>query len=117
MQGEIGSRILWARELVEPNRAQFARDLGLDRSTVQKIEDGDRPPSVFNVIDFAHHLHVTTDYILIGSMRGVDGELAAALAAAHPELGQDPTFSPNTSDTATAPGKHRKPKKPRTKTA
>ena len=60
--------------------------MGIDRTTLQKIEDGNRAPSVFNVLDLADRLRVSTDYILRGSMRGVDGELAALLVARHPEL-------------------------------
>lgn len=86
IQREVGQRIRWARELVEPNRAAFARLMGVDRTTLQKIEDGDRPPSIFNVIEIAHRLRVTCDYILTGSLRGVDGELAAMLVSVHPEL-------------------------------
>ncbi len=86
VQKAIGQRIKWARELVEPNRAAFARAMGVDRSTLQKIEDGDRPPSIFNVLDIAHKLRVTPDYILKGTLKGVDGELAGLLVAHHPEL-------------------------------
>jgi len=86
IQRNIGRRIQWARELVEPNRAEFARLLGLDRSTLAKIESGDRSPSIFNVLDLAERLQVTTDYILTGSLRGVDGEIAARLVSLHPEL-------------------------------
>lgn len=83
---EIGQRIRWARELVEPNRAEFARGLGVDRSTIRDIESGRRPPSVFAVLAISHQLRVTPDYILTAKMRDVDGELAAALGAHHPEL-------------------------------
>jgi DNA-binding XRE family transcriptional regulator len=86
MQIAIGQRIRWARELVEPNRAEFARTMGVDRTTLQKIEDGDRAPSVFAVIEISHRLRVSTDYILLGTLRGVDGELAARLLEAHPDL-------------------------------
>ena len=86
MQTAIGERIRWARELVEPNRAAFARTLDVDRTTLHKIEDGDRAPSVFLVIQLTHRLRVSTDYILLGTLRGVDGELAARLLEAHPEL-------------------------------
>lgn len=112
IQREVGARILWARELVEPNRAEFARTLGLDRTTVQKIEDGDRPPSIFNVLAFAHALRVTPSYILIGSMQGVDGELAAALAAAHPQLANRGALPEGKSDTATDSGTPTQPRKP-----
>lgn len=86
LQLKIGHRIRVARELVEPNRAAFARDMEVDRSTLTKIENGERAPSIFNVIDIAHRLRVTTDYILKGSLRGIDGELAALLSLSDPEI-------------------------------
>lgn len=104
MQKEIGQRIRWARDLVEPNRAAFCRDLGVDRTTLQKIEDGERTPSVFLVIEIAHRLRVSTDYILLGSLRGVDGELAGRLAVAHPELLGDNRTAKD-ADTAPPPRK------------
>lgn len=111
LQQQIGERILWARELVEPNRAAFARSLGIDRSTVQKIEEGDRPPSIFNVLEFAHALRVTPDYILLGAMRGIDGELAARLAAAHPQLGRPSPSPGDTPGRASGSDTGRPPKK------
>lgn len=86
IQKAVGARIRWARELVEPNRAEFARLMRVDRSTLAKIEDGSRPPSVFNVMDISHRLRVSADYILHGSLVGVDAELAAELVRRHPEL-------------------------------
>jgi len=82
----MGDRIRWARQLVEPNRAAFARGLDVDRTTLHKIEDGERAPSVFLVAQLSHKLRVSTDYIILGTLRGVDGELAARLLEAHPEL-------------------------------
>lgn len=104
MQTAIGERIRWARELVEPNRAAFARVLEVDRTTLQKIEDGDRAPSVFLVIEIAHRLRVSTDYILLGSLRGVDGEMAARLLQAHPMLHES-------NGTATDPGSNPPPRR------
>ena len=86
IQRDIGQRILWARELVEPNRSAFARLMGVDRTTLQKIEEGTRAPSVFNVLEISHRLRVSADYILDGSLAGVDRELAAMLIERHPEL-------------------------------
>jgi len=86
IQVEIGQRIMWARELVEPNRAEFARTLGIDRSSLCKIEDGKRAPSVFVILDLAHKLRMTTDYFLSGSIIGCDGEMAARLVKEHPAL-------------------------------
>jgi transcriptional regulator with XRE-family HTH domain len=84
----IGQRIRWARELVEPNRAEFARAMGVDRSTIRDIESGRRPPSIFAVIEISHRLRVSPNYILLGKMQDVDGELAGRLAVQHPELVQ-----------------------------
>jgi DNA-binding XRE family transcriptional regulator len=86
MQKDMGARIRWARELVEPNRAAFARVLEVDRTTLHKIEDGDRSPSVFLVAQLSHRLRVSTDYIILGTLRRVDGELASRLLEEHPEL-------------------------------
>jgi transcriptional regulator with XRE-family HTH domain len=86
IQKAIGKRIKWARLLVEPNRAAFCRDLRVDRSTLQKIEDGDRSPTVFMILELSHRLGVSPNYILWGSLSGVDGELAARLLEAYPEL-------------------------------
>lgn len=108
IQKDIGQRIRWARELVVPNRAEFARLMGVDRSTIQKIEDGERAPSIFNVLDISHRLRVTPDYILLGSMRGVDSELAFRLGQAHPELG--PENGPE--GTAMGGGIPQKPRRP-----
>lgn len=116
VQKEIGARIRWARELVVPNRAAFARAIGVDRTTVQKIEDGDRPPSVFNVLDFAYRLRVSTDYILRGSMLGVDAELADSLLRAHPELATRRPHTPDVPGTGRMgrdDGTSRRPKTPR----
>jgi len=99
MQKDMGSRIRWARQLVEPNRAAFARWLQVDRTTLHKIEDGDRAPSVFLVAELSHKLRVSTDYIILGTLRGVDGELAAKLLDAHPELrGHNRTDDPVSND-------------------
>ena len=106
VQAQIGARIKWARELVEPNRAALAREMGLDKSTLAKIEDGERAPSVFNVLDLAHRLRVTPGYILTGTLTGVDGELAALLATRHPELVPD-------NHTAMGSGTAKPPKRPK----
>jgi transcriptional regulator with XRE-family HTH domain len=86
LQIQIGERIRWVRELVAPNAAAFAREMELHHSTLQYIENGSRAPSIFHVMQIADKLRVTTDYILFGTLRGVDGELAATLATRHPEL-------------------------------
>lgn len=86
IQIEVGRRMLWARDLVEPNRAQFARDCGVDTSTLTKAESGERAPSIFLIRDYANRLRVSTDYLLRGELIGIEPELERMLIALHPEL-------------------------------
>jgi transcriptional regulator with XRE-family HTH domain len=111
---EIGERIRWARELVYPNRAEFARILGVDRSTIRDIESGRRPPSIFSVIEISHHLRISAGYILEGKLQDVDGELAGKLAIRHPELVRDVAFvrTPDTDSAASTPRQPRKRDRP-----
>ncbi|GBR12429.1 MULTISPECIES: helix-turn-helix domain-containing protein [Asaia] len=87
VQRAIGRRITWARELVFPNQSECARLLGVDASTLNKIEKGDRAPSVFLILSLSNRLRVSTDFLLKGVLNGrTDGEMALRLAALHPEL-------------------------------
>ncbi|EHH67000.1 helix-turn-helix domain-containing protein [Gluconobacter morbifer] len=87
LQQAIGTRISWARELVIPNQSECARLLGVDASTLNKIERGDRAPSVFLIAALSNRLRVSTDFLLKGVLNGrTDEELALRLAALHPEL-------------------------------
>lgn len=86
LQRQMGERIRWARELVEPSATVFARVLGLHRSTILKIEDGSRAPSLRLVFDISRRLRVTSHYILTGSLSDADPEIAHWLLHFHPEL-------------------------------
>ena len=87
IQRDVGERIQWVRELIQPNAAEAARTLGVDRSTLHKIESGERAPSIFNIIAIANRYRCTTDFLLRGVMSArIDEELALKLAALHPEL-------------------------------
>src|SRR6185437_8213857 len=83
---DIGHRIKWARLLITKNQAKFAREMGMDRSTYAHIERGSGAISAIMIIDLCKKLKVTPNYILYGSLKGVDGETAARLALDHPEL-------------------------------
>ena len=98
LQRAIGTRISWARELVMPNQSECARLLGVDASTLNKIERGDRAPSVFLIAALSNRLRVSTDFLLKGVLNGrTDEELALRLAALHPELVlQQQDMAPNT---------------------
>jgi transcriptional regulator with XRE-family HTH domain len=94
-----GERILWARQIVEPNRMEFARKLGIDVTTARDIESGKRNPGVELLYALCHSLRISLDYIVKGSLYGVDRELAAQLVMDHPEL--DPRRQPDNGHTET----------------
>ena len=75
----IGARLHCARAHVRPNRAQFAREVGVDVSTIRKIEEGKRGVSRELMEHLAHALRISLDYLEWGSLNGVDPELAAFL--------------------------------------
>lgn len=87
-----GERILWARKIVEPNRLEFSRKLGIDATTARDIETGRRNPGVELLYAICHSLRISLDYIVKGSLKGVDPELALQLVTDHPEL--DPRHHP-----------------------
>lgn len=106
IQAEVGRRMMWARELVVPNRAEFARLCNVDNSTLTKIERGTRAPSLFVLRDYANKLRVSADFLLFGTLAGNDPELERMLIAHHPELvlGQVGKDRPQP-DKAPAPGR------------
>lgn len=82
----IGLRLKWARELVYPTAAAFARALNLDKHALAKIEHGKRPLRLVNVITAANKLRTGTEYLLTGNLAGVEPELQRLLVQRHPEL-------------------------------
>ncbi|MBM3097698.1 helix-turn-helix transcriptional regulator [Gluconobacter cerinus] len=113
LQRAIGTRIAWARELVIPNQSECARLLGVDASTLNKIERGDRAPSVFLIAALSNRLRVSTDFLLKGVLNGrTDEELALRLAALHPELvlqRQDMALDKDKSTTSDIPDQPTRP--------
>ncbi len=82
----FGKRLGWVREMVSGSPTRLAADVGVDTSTIRYIERGMRMPSVPLLKLLCHVLRISPDYLLWGSLAGVDPELAARLKAAHPEL-------------------------------
>jgi len=82
----IGQRVQWARQAWNYTRADLAREADVTQTMIQKIEEGTRIPSVFLVMSLCHVLGISPQYLLWGSMQGVEGELAAKLSVEHPEL-------------------------------
>jgi transcriptional regulator with XRE-family HTH domain len=86
IQAEIGARVRQVRELYGLGQAELAAALEVDPSTLNKIEKGSRPPSVFNIISLANRLRVSTDFLLRGQLVGqMDQEVALQLAALNPD--------------------------------
>ena len=81
-----GLRIRWAREIVEPNRLQFARKLGVDVTTIRDIETGKTNPGIELAWRIFHSIRIDLGYVVAGRLSLVDPELAALLVDAHPEL-------------------------------
>lgn len=103
IQAGVGERIRWVREKLIPNRSEAARVMGIDPSTLTKIEDGSRAPSIFNVIEIANRFRVSTDFLLRGLLVAkTDYELALVLAAEHPELAPQVRYMDE--NTGKAPG-------------
>lgn len=113
MQRAVGARIGWARELVYPNQAEFARLIGVDQSTLNKIESGDRAPNIFIVTEVSNRLRVSTDFLLKGVLVGrTDEEMALRLGAMHPELASQLGGMDQGRGTAQSCGKPRLPRTP-----
>ena len=81
-----GLRLAWARQLVEPNRSEFARKMGVDVSTIRKIEEGSRQPSAGLLHRICHFLRITEAYYYDGNLSGCDPQLVAMLVVQHHEL-------------------------------
>ena len=100
-----GQRIRWAREILEPNRLDFARKLGVDVTTIRNIETGKTNPGLQLAQRIFHVLRISLAYVVDGELNGVDLEMATALVARHPEL----TPPPPTARPPGNPGTGRQP--------
>jgi transcriptional regulator with XRE-family HTH domain len=99
----IGQRVRWARELVSGETAtNLAAFLGVDTSSLRHIERGARLPSIHLLMTLCHALRISPQYLLWGSLEGVDPELAARLKSAHPELSW-PSSPPAPGNTRNSP--------------
>lgn len=101
----IGRNLRWAREIVEPNRSQFARRIGVDVSTLRNVENGSRGASVPLIRLITHTLKLPWAYVMDSNINPepFDVELLGQIVTAHPELRQ-----PENPDN---PGNHRRRKR------
>ena len=83
---QIGVRVRWARELLDKTPTQLAAHMGVDASTLRHIETGIRLPSIHMLMSLCHVLRISPQYLLWGTLEGVEPELAATLKSRHPSL-------------------------------
>lgn len=64
----IGNRIKQLRNKLELTQESLAEACGLDTSTIQKIEAGDRGMKISTLISICKQIGVSADYILFGKI-------------------------------------------------
>jgi transcriptional regulator with XRE-family HTH domain len=62
----IASRMVWLRESTGLNKVDFAEKIGVNQSTISRIEDGTQKPSADTLIALSHIFGISTDWILFG---------------------------------------------------
>jgi transcriptional regulator with XRE-family HTH domain len=82
----VGRRLRWAREALELTQEQIAGMVGLDHSTWCYYEQGKRFPDPIKLPAICARLNVDNNYLMNGSLDGVERNLAILLAARHPIL-------------------------------
>ena len=83
---QIGRRMKMARAIVYGEQQEFARVMGMDKSTLNKIEAGTRGISLLNLLSAGEKLRTGTDFLLKGDLRLVNNDLLLALVQRHPQL-------------------------------
>jgi transcriptional regulator with XRE-family HTH domain len=83
---KVAARVRWARELADMTFTELGAAIGVDSSTIRHIEAGIRLPSLHVLMALCHTLLISPQYLLWGSLEGVDQETAAQLKSRHPEL-------------------------------
>lgn len=85
-RAELGARLRWARELVEPNRHAFARKMQVHVTTIRDIESGKANASIWLLQRLCHTLRIDLDYLVEGRLSGIDAELRSMLVQWHPAI-------------------------------
>lgn len=83
---QMGIRLRWVREALGLSQEDMGEHVGLHQTTWSLYERGQRMPDAFAMVRLCGKLKVSREYLLEGSLDGVDRDLAIRLAAAHPEL-------------------------------
>jgi transcriptional regulator with XRE-family HTH domain len=111
---KIGQRITWAREANEFALDQVRAQLRFRDGELEAIEEGRRPPSVFQLLQLSYALHVSADYLLRGYLTArthqAVGNILLWRGQAEPEPGMEvPHKEPGTGKLQPS-GKSRRPK-------
>ncbi len=64
----LGKRMSTRRKSLNMTQAQLAEQLGLSNNHISGIETGSQVPSLETFVGICNALHVTPDYLLLGSM-------------------------------------------------
>lgn len=86
LMAAAGRRLRWVREILQMSQAQIAEAVGITQSAWSLYELGKRWPDQFEAIRLMAKLKISQQYLLGGSLEGVERDLAIQLAAHHPEL-------------------------------
>ena len=87
LQKDMGKRLRWVRKAMgDPPQEALSKMLGLHQTSISLYERGKRMPDQFEAVRIIAKLKISREYLMEGSLEGVDRDLAIRLAAAHPEL-------------------------------
>jgi transcriptional regulator with XRE-family HTH domain len=87
----LGDRMRWVREAGEPDIGKAAALLHVSPALLQRWEAGATRPPLDKLQEFAVRFRVTTDFLLVGAMDGLEAWIRELLVSRHPELAQRPS--------------------------
>ena len=82
----LGERLKWVREIMGKTQQEMADMVGIQQSAWCQYETGRRSPDAFQAVRIAAKMKISVDYLLSGSLDGVERNLAIQLVRDHPEL-------------------------------
>lgn len=86
MMARLGERLRWVRKAKGMSQLQISELVGCHQTAWSLWERGLRWPEISEIPRILAKLKISREYLLDGSLSGVEAALAIRLAAAHPEL-------------------------------
>lgn len=71
----VGKRLGWTREALGFDKAQFAREIDVDKGSVTHWEKGDRPLTLLGAIKIRERFGIPLDWLFCGDKSLLRGEL------------------------------------------